>query len=255
MIANFIERCGCLARHRAGMNSTWIVLAAALAMGAGTGDVRSQTINWGTPMFSDIVDSKGNVLSNSYVFELGAFANGFTPQESNIEDWISNWKTFSIGNYNGIENPVDDGISGYVTSVAQMLPDGSSQEMPPEEAFDFQNLNAFLWIRNWDAPVPGAEWLLTRADNWVFPVADPDCGCLELPFEWSTSDLTALNVPLWGSQNGYAGQEGTAGPGEFTVTGPYTLQTFTFVPEPSAAMLVGLGVAAVALRRRRTNCR
>lgn len=218
-----------------------LALAAGLAL-AGAGQAHAQTINWGTPMFSDIVDSQGFVVGNTYKFELGTFSNNFVPDSNNVANWITYWKVFDVGNYNGIEDP-DDGISGYVTSVAQMNPDGSSAETPD---FDFQNLDAYLWVRNWDAPVPGAEWLLVRDQSWVFPIADPDnCNCSELPIEWSVSDLDQTNVPLWG------GQGGVNGPGEHTDQGTHTLQTFTFIPEPSAMILLGVGAAAGLLRRRR----
>jgi len=205
---------------------------------------QAQTINWGTPVSSSIVNSKGSVLDQSYVFQLGAFSGGFNPTESNVESWLTYWKVFD--NSGDLPGSGYNEILGYVTSVAQMYPDGTNSSTPG--GYDFSEQNAFVWVRNWDYAVPNAEWLLLRADNWVFPSKDldGDCGCYDMPIEWSTSDLVNSNVPIWGSQGGVNGA------GEHTVTGNFT-QTFTFIPEPSSLMLIGVGALAMTLRRRRVN--
>ncbi|MCX6865825.1 MAG: PEP-CTERM sorting domain-containing protein, partial [Verrucomicrobia bacterium] len=63
--------------------------------------------------------------------------------------------------------------------------------------------------------------------------------------EWSVSDLRPQDVPLHGKQGD------TAGPGVFTDSRSHLLQTYTFVPEPSAALLATLAGLTFVLRRRR----
>lgn len=56
------------------------------------GDARSQTIEWGSVVDIDIVDSKGTVIpgDGSFRFELGAFSIGFVPSDANIDLWSLN---------------------------------------------------------------------------------------------------------------------------------------------------------------------
>ncbi|MBC8126254.1 MAG: PEP-CTERM sorting domain-containing protein, partial [Gloeobacteraceae cyanobacterium ES-bin-144] len=190
-------------------------------------------------VFSDLTDSNGQALDqNTFVFEIGAFDPTFVPDSSNTSQWASNWRVFDRAAYSQ--------ANGYFTSTTHIMNDGTSNspfETPSVPSF--AGLEAYLWVRNGDNPVPGTEWLLTRASAWVFPVPDPteDC-CDKGVIEWSVSDIVA-EVPKWGKQ-------GTiGGPGVFTDSNPHTLQTYTFVPEPSSALLAALaGVFAVTRRRR-----
>ena len=205
----------------------------------------AQQLNWGSSVFSDLVDSKGDALENTFVFEIGAFNPGFTPTLSNLLDWRSNWQVFDRAAYNGIEEPVDDGIFGYFTGTARMLDDGRSDSafMTPS-ALSFEGLSGYLWIRKGDDPVAGSEWSLTRANNWVFPNAIPGCCDNDTPFNWSTSDLTEADVPLWGRQGKISG------PGEVSNSGIHTLQTYTFVPEPSSFLMLLSASGLLMVRRR-----
>lgn len=206
----------------------------------------AQTVNWGDTMFSDLVNSKGQALDSSYTVEIGAFASNFVPDQSNVTQWSSYWRGFDGTTINGIETPVDDGITGYFTSSVQMQAGGtSSNSAYPSLGLNFQDLQAYMWIRKGTDAQPGSEWLLARASTWTFPTYQGCCSN-NPPTEWSVSDLAAENVvPVFGKQGDLAGA-GTA-----TDTGTHTLQTFTFVPEPSAALLVVFGGLCLVLRRRR----
>ena len=198
----------------------------------------SQTVNWGSEVFSDLRDSNGVTLDDLFVFELGSFATGFTPTEANVGDWLDNWYVFDRGGYNQ--------AYGYFTGTAQMTDDGQSSSpwLSAPSGFSFEGFDAFIWIRKGDQPMPGSEWLVVSAQAWKFPTAIPGCCDNLLPDQFSVSDLTN-EIPKWGRQGA------VQGPGEYTVTDPaYTLQTYTFVPEPSAA-LFGLLSTALLLRRRR----
>ena len=223
-----------------------VQLSAVVVLGLGTLS-QAQQIDWGSEIFSNLVDSEGNTLDDTFVFQLGAFDAGYNPVDYDPDDWLDHWQVFDQADYNGIEDPLDDGIWGYYTSTANMESDGTS-DSPDESpgATSFEGRQAYIWIRNGDNPEPGTEWLLVTTSTWVYPTANPGCCGNGLPLEWSSSDLTGSDVPLWGSQGGVTGS------GEYTVTGPYTQQTFTFaVPEPSAVLLIGMSGAFLVGRRKR----
>lgn len=234
------------------MKNHFALLATGILL-AGGSRCFSQNLNWGGPAFSDFADSAGNTLDNTFVFELGAFSGGFEPTASNVDSWFDHWQVFDRAFYNGVEQPVDDGIHGYITNWSsdtdslRMLDDGTSNSphLSPG-ALSFEGLSAFLWVRKGDEPVEGSEWLLTRADAWVFPTAVPGCCDEGLPVEWSLSDLDVADVPTWGKQGV------TSGSGVWTENDPHTLQTYTFVPEPSSALLTVMAGLITVLRRRRT---
>jgi hypothetical protein len=210
------------------------LLAAASLLGAGAS---AQTINWGSEVFSDLRDSNGLTLDDLFVFEIGAFDPGFSPLETNTTEWLDNWNVFDRAAYNG---PL-----GYFTGTTEMTDAGLS--ISPALAADipsFEGMSAYLWIRKGDLPVPGSEWLVVRATDWTFPTAVPGCCDNGLPVEWSVSELTTGDTPKWGRQGDQPG------PGIYTVTDTHTLQTYTFVPEPSAT-LTGLLSLPPLLRRRR----
>jgi hypothetical protein len=202
--------------------------------------LRGQKLEWGSEVFSQIVDSKGAVLDNSYVFELGVFAAPFTPDATNTSNWLANWLVFDRADYSQ--------DNGYFASNAEMASDGTSDSafLTPG-APSFEGLEAYIWVRNSATPSETTEWFLAKSPAWVFPTADPDCCDNALPVQWSLADLTQSDTPVWGSQSGKDGN------GEFTQDGTYELQTFTFVPEPSSALLAFLSCAFLLTRRKRPN--
>lgn len=220
-----------------------------VAFAAIGGTLHAQTINWGSAMFNDIVDSNGNTLDNTFVFELGSFVNGYTPDADKPEDWLANWQAFDVAAYNGVEaNPIDDdGIYGYFGSVATMNAGGTSNSSGQTPgAISFEGLKAYMWIRNSTVMQADSEWMLVSANAWVFPAPDSDCCGNSLPIEWSTSDLTASITPVWGTQGGLRGG------GLVTSMGNFTMQTATVVPEPSVPLLAGFAGIMLATTRRRS---
>lgn len=215
------------------------ILNAALLLAASSPLIHAQTLNWGSPVGTLVVDSNGDGVDDSFIFELGAFNPGFTPDGTNHEDWVLNWRVFDSTTYNtefdyftSTVNVISD-VSGNVTSSNPLASTG-----------DFSGLIAYLWVRNEDAPGENTEWLMFRANNWIFPETAGEC-CDTSVIEWSISDLNSSNTPLYGRQGGIGG------PGEFTYTSTGGLQTHTFVPEPSAVILGVFAFAATLLRRNR----
>lgn len=224
--------------------SKLLLTLALLLLGIST--ARSQTLNWGSPIHRDfsshLSDSSGHPLDETFVFELGSFDNGFDPTASNTSQWAANWKVFDAASY--LEGTFDP-ITGYVTATADMNPSGfSNSGQVTSPTFSFAGLQAYLWVKNSNSPVEGTEWALVRADAWTFPAADPGCCPTEHPIAWSVSDLTN-ETPVWG------GQEGIEGDGVRSVFSPGSyIQTYTFVPEPSSTLLIGLGALLLTRRRR-----
>lgn len=200
--------------------------------------LRGQTLEWGSEVFSRIVDSKGALLDNTYVFEVGVFAAPFTPDDTNTGSWFSNWRAFDRAAYSE--------TNGYFASTVEMADDGTSESLPLTAGSpSFEGLEAYIWVRNSDTPSTTTEWFLVKSPVWTFPDAKPECCDNALPVQWSIADLAPSDTPVWGSQMGKDGS------GSFTQDGVYELQTFTMVPEPSSSLLALLSCALLLTRRSR----
>jgi hypothetical protein len=232
-----------------------------LVLSALTLATQAQTIRWGSEV--ELFDRNGVGMTDSFVFELGAFSKDFDPAANPLLTWFDNWHVFDRTTYNKTLE--------VVTGTANMLSDGSSADFPLALAFNdgknFEGLDGYIWIRNLEnANAHGSEWLVVRAsEDWTFPAPvtrpnpDPDCCATELPLEWSVSDLSTLDMPKYGVQAGtdYTKQ----GPGEVkeftdhtpsTPGAPYLQSGFAPVPELSSSVLIMiLGVLGLADRRRR----
>ena len=199
----------------------------------------AQTLNWGMPVGEELKDSNGDAIDDSYVFELGAFALNYDPQEANVGEWLTHWRVFDALTYNTTFK--------FTTSTVNILNDVKSSSVKPNVSSEsFAGLNAYIWVRKGNTPDPGSEWFVGRAIDWTFPLQGGDC-CDTTTLQWSVSDLGPGEVPEWGRQNA------VTGPGESTFTGSLNgVQTHTFpVPEPSSALLTLIAGLGLVLRRRR----
>ncbi len=218
---------------------------------------QAQTLNWGSENFSTFTDSKGTVLEHVFLFELGAFGPGFTPDKTNTSEWLTNWRLSDRAAYS-----IDNGTFASTFEILRSPdpithPDVLTSSYPGASTMNFSGLDAYLWIRRGSDPVEGSEWLLMRASNWTFPLEGHDC-CGKGLVEWSVSDLNSSNVPKWGRQSGLDPDDPmnpptyvSTDPGVYTSNSPSTLQTFTFVPEPSTALLAAIAGLGLVMRRRR----
>lgn len=199
----------------------------------GVVSARSQTLNWASLTGSDIVDSGGNPLDNTFVIELGAFDPVFVPTEANIDQWGNYWRVFDTADYS-----YSPATGGYFTGSVIL------QDVVSYDSL-FAGLTAFLWIRN-DSETE--HFLATSTDKpgiaeWEFPALDPECCPSGSITTWSVSNF-GTDVPLWGSQGDQHGG------GEREAPGPFDIQTHV-VPEPASALLALLGLGFAVTRRRR----
>ena len=188
------------------------------------GVAKSQTLNWASLTDGAIVDRGGEVLNETFIFQLGAFGPDFKPIESNLLEWATNWRVFDTADY----------AYDFSSQALQDVPDYTAM---------FQGLKAYLWIRN----AANTDYFLASAAAksgvaaWQFPLLDPGCCPIGI-FSWSISDLGG-DTPIWGSQ------DGNDGGGGFIAPGPSDIRTHS-VPEPGA-WLLSLVAPLVSLRRRR----
>lgn len=228
------------------LRKTLLLLPTAIALATPASAVQ---INWGDVVDSDLRDSYGNSLDATYAIQLGFFekvlGTQFVPTADNAADWSSHWKVFDQAAF--------DPLAGYFASTVMLNADGTSSGPVADNdlGLDFSNQDAYIWIHNSETPGVNTEWFLGRSSNaataWHIPGKVADCCDNRLPLEWSVSDLTPTDTPVYGKQGDVPGA------GSYTVTGTYTLQTFTFVPEPSSSLLLALGGVAAVLRRRRAG--
>ncbi|MDP3849169.1 MAG: PEP-CTERM sorting domain-containing protein [Luteolibacter sp.] len=217
------------------MKIRFMLLTAILTVVSATRS-QSQTLNWGNEVLDGVTDSNGVTLDDTFVFELGAFVENFTPDETNTHMWFENWRVFDQAAYNS--------DTGNFTSTV-FIGEGVTSSYLAPGSLSFSGLEAYIWIRKGEEPIEGSEWLLVRSEDWTFPVEGGDC-CDTNVISWSVSQLDANDDPEWGRQGG------VMGPGTYTQIGSSGLQTFTFVPEPSSALMAALAGFGTVLRRRRT---
>lgn len=200
-------------------------------------------LQWGSLEESTIVDSYGNSLpADKFTFDLGAFVGGFTPDDSNVSQWATNWRVFDRAKY----------VFNDLTGMAEFA---SEYTMYNNTFFNSHNgyedvgfsRDAYIWVYNQQTAEPGSEWFLARATTWIFPTLSEVCCDNNLSIQWSMGDLEDAGVtPIWGSQ---FDQEGSGVRSGFNSGAD--LQTFTFIPEPSSALLVAIAGIMGALRRSR----
>lgn len=211
---------------------------------------------------SEFRDSYGHLLDNTFRVQLGFFedtlAGDFVPDESNVANWVTQWRVFDEASIN-----LDGDGSDYFTSEAWVGFDGKSYVnsggapvLNTDEGTNTLGLNytgqtAYIWLYNQKTPAPSAstEWFLARMTDWILPAGSNDCCDTTLNLQWSISQLDTANVtPIWGAQSGEIGD------GHYTdpTPGVYDIQTFTFIPEPSSLLLAVLG-SSLLLRRKRDH--
>ena len=119
------------------------------------------TIIWGSEVFSDLLDSKGAIMGDTYIFELGAFKPGFTPNLSNKEQWAANWVCVQAKTYNNNMSVKQyEGLYDFaVENNSTLIPQGAA---------------VYVW--GFQGGVTSSEWILFRKSTptaWTWPEPDP----------------------------------------------------------------------------------
>ncbi len=198
------------------------------------------TINFVSDTAATNLQSDGMTpMNTTYSFQLGTFANGFVPTATNTELWVDNWQAVPLIDSAG------DPIAGNATSYNQ-------DEVFPGTGIYYNNFQGKGQLANNVAPFQTssqgyiwgytakegpngteAEWILITNNGWLFPDANPDGPPINAI--WGVSDVGTTAV---------VGQVNT-------VDAHMESGSVTLVPEPSSALLAGLSLGVLALRRRR----
>jgi hypothetical protein len=207
--------------------------------------LKGATMHWGTLPNDVLLDSAGNALTADFVFELGTFAGGFVPTDSNVFEWEANWMVFDAAVVGTGWNPAGQEV---VRSANHTAGGGSDSIFAdPGDVFD-QGAVAYLWVYNTkDLSGTLPEWaLLEDVDNgpnlfasWEFPDPSEQSG---ESYDLQTRDLDS---PILGGVNSVRGA------GLFALEPPvFTIQT-AVVPEPGAGLLLAVGALWTLRRHRR----
>ena len=200
----------------------------------------ARTISWRSGIGDTLVDSGGLSLTDAFIFELGAFDAGFTPDATNYGEWESRWHAFGQATYEPLLGNGWEPGAQYFTKDTTVLGGQLSSESPPLASYAFTaGMQAFLWVYDSKTVAPTSEWALVGGSTWNFPASD----LLNLtPVVW---DLNSADRTIWGGANDIRGD------GLYTaLPGSFDLQTAA-VPEPAGLVLLGLAGWGFGLRRRR----
>jgi hypothetical protein len=230
-------------------------------------------INFESDFYLSVIDSQGDTITDSmgYIFQLGAFDNGFVPVAGNKDQWADNWVVFTELAYTQPLLGEDPPVTGYkLAGSANLMPDklpsvpytpgvdpvyrdpadvggySSWYRLPSGEidpvkpvagsTFDFSGLKGYLWIYDSADPANArAEQFLGSSSEWIFPdkLVETAVLCCDNrdPLNWSISQIDE-SPPI-----------GEKPPGL-----PETLQ---LIPEPGSSLLALAGALALLGRRRR----
>ena len=252
-----------------------LVQAVLCAVAMSTAPVSAILVNFQADYPLVVLDSQNNTITDSmgYVFQLGAFDNGFTPTASNKSLWADNWVIFTELNYYQPfigDDPPTPGytLGGSATLMADKLPtdpyipatdppyrdpadvggysswyrlsvDGGQLDPSKPVAgstFDFSGEQGYLWVFDSNDPSNArVEQFLATSSAWIFPnkFAEDNLNCCD------NRD----------PENWFLSQIDEEPPiGEKPPGPPETIQ---LIPEPSSAVFGLIGALALLGRRRR----
>lgn len=134
--------------------------------------VDGEIISWYSPIPQANLTSNNQPMDGAFQFQLGVFANGFTPTSSNIAEWAKNWVSAQSTTYNPTTR-VFDGMF-VVTSNAAPFTKGAK---------------AYIWHRTTNTTQD--EWILFRKSDWVWPGTD---NLSPFPLVWNTADANEVII-------------------------------------------------------------
>jgi hypothetical protein len=243
--------------------STLLAIAGIALVLCAASPAKAVTVAWGNSPLDTVMDSYGNELSEPpFLFQLGVFDGIFVPTLDNVSEWAANWRVFDESGYENMVGDPPEPVLDVFYSEARFVeyidpldnPEGyvvggsTSDAANADNTYNFAQKQAYIWIRNSDNPVPGTEWFLATAPSWVFPTPSLQC-CDTAIVNWEVQDIAnSATLPVFGAASQYVGGGYSSNP-----TSPAnTIQTYTFIPEPSSALFSAVS-ALVLLRRRRRD--
>ena len=204
--------------------------------------VSAQTINWGGTSFSFnnlSYLSDGSAMPATFNWQVGTFTGGFVPTLSNASSWSSNWVSFG----SDTTDPSFPYTWGGIGSVSSAATNG---------------LQGYIWGYNNVSLMgqTGGEALLVTSASWVTPTF----GSITPSPDWAIGNATTAVVGRIDTNiNGAGGVIQGAGtytsPVSDSTASTFEVQSASFgtspVPEPSAALLLGVVGMMARLRRLR----
>jgi hypothetical protein len=131
-----------------------------------------ETIAWFSDANLTNLDSFGQPMDGGFVFELGVFTGGFTPNAGNVADWLDHWVSADSVTY----NPGTRRFSG--------------QHEVADNSAPF-SVGAQGWVLGRRAGPSGSEWILFRAASWLWPAPNP-MNPITLDWRVGTGDLVVV---------------------------------------------------------------
>lgn len=225
-------------------------------------------ISWGTSLLEQkIILSDGtSVDPSTLTIELGSFDDSFTPDHTNMGEWLSKWRVFdaitdsdssvattdpdAADSFTNVSGGTDD---ARFAGMAHLLGDGTSDSEDAAPGYTWSaGEQGYLFIRSSDLFISSSEWLLVTSktgaqhegDNpWLFPSVNE--GQEQFPLAWWAPDADKAV---------FGGVGGTAGPGGYTDTSNDYLLRLHTIPEPTSTSLILASALVLAARRRRISC-
>jgi len=253
-------------------------LALLLGLAMTLPQLSAQTVAWGGSVsFNPLsFDSRGNQDIDTHVWELGWFNDGYTPDATNATTWSSNWNSVDVGAFRAFDGGLfsaneiiyDPGAVSVGKTMYTFVHNGGTADptvwgplmgTPDGEALLYTLGLTFL-------PVPAPTVSFNIANN---PLTLSDDSGFDVV--WGRVDRNMYLDSLWGGLNTPVSPAPANGgviwnAGIITnpvadsqatpydeLNGLFENQTATWapVPEPSTALLGGLGALLLLRRRRR----
>ncbi|BCU77643.1 hypothetical protein llg_23580 [Luteolibacter sp. LG18] len=131
----------------------------------------ARNIRWFCNPLTTNLTSTGATMDGSFRFELGVFANGFTPTAGNTASWAANWVPAQRTLYNATNRLFTEEYT-VVDNTAPFA------------------VGAVAYVWGFGGPT-GSEWILFRASTWTWPQADP---LNPIALSWNASSATQVIV-------------------------------------------------------------
>lgn len=170
----------------------WLASFAWIVLASGT-PVFAIQIVWQSERGQPHLKSDGEAIDGSFVFELGAFEEGFVPSLSNVTEWAQNWQ--------GLQRTIYDPVSASYTNRHDM-----ASNDPPFA------LGGPGYV--WGFGVDTNEWILMTDASWKWP----GVGGTGFPVSWSTRNANDIRVGAILSAGGLQTQD--VGPADSPILGP-----------------------------------